>query len=220
MTSPRSRGLRRQTYFYLGFLAIVFATMAFEVTSLIRGPRVAGAIEAAAGALGDSEVIEQVVAPLDLVLKKLGVALAVLLVTIGLVMLLLMKRVTIPLENILDGARLIAAGDLSSTIPVHTHDELGSLADCINDLSANYQELLLLTGDISSRARETLHSTESNSGSSARQDLVAQDLVAGVGTVLDELDEVLEAFGRSYYDGADSEPPSSEGGERARGVGK
>ncbi len=200
MASPRSRGLRRQTYFYLGFLAIVFATMAFEVTSLIRGPRVAGAIEAAAGALGEGAVVEQVVAPLDLLLNKLGVALAVLLATIGLVMLLLMKRVTIPLESILDGARLIAGGDLSATIPVHTHDELGSLADCINELSANYQELLLLTGDLSSRAREALHGTEP-SGASSGEARARQDLVARVEAVLGELDEVLEAFGQSYYEG-------------------
>ncbi len=220
MEHPRSRGLRRQTYFYLGFLAIVFGTMAFEVTSLIRGPRVMGAIETAAGVLGSSETVEQVVAPLDLVLAKLGVALAIMLATIGLVMLLLVKRVTIPLESILDGARLIATGNLSATIPVHTHDELGSLADCINDLSANYQELLLLTGDISSRAREALKSTESGRGtrpeSSSRQDLTKR-----VGVVLDELDEVLEAFGQSYYEGAvDSEPLPNKGGGHARGLGK
>ncbi len=209
MAAPRSRGLRRQTRFYLGFLAVVFVTMAFEVTSLIRGPRVEGAIEAAAGALGSSEAVERVLAPLDLVLKKLGVALAILLATIGLVMLLLVKRVTIPLESILDGARLIGTGHFSATIPVHTHDELGSLAECINELSANYQELLLLTGDISSRAREALHSTESSNESSARQDQVTR-----VEAVLDELDEVLEAFGQSYYDGADSEPPANETSSR------
>ena len=203
MPFSRSRGLRRQTYFYLGFIAIVFATMAIEMTFLVRGPRVEGAIETAAGALAGGQSIEQVVAPLDLVLKKLGVALAILLATIVLVMLLLMKRVTIPLESILDGARSIGAGDFSATIPVHTHDELGSLAECINELSANYQELLLLTGDLSSRARTALHSGEVGDQACSREQLVER-----VEAVLGELDETLELFGKNYYDGGATSEPS------------
>jgi HAMP domain-containing protein len=200
MAFTRPNGLRRQTYFYLGFLAIVFGTMAFEVTFLIRGPRVEGAIKEAVLGLegGSSDIVALALAPLDLVLKKFGVALAILLATIILVMLLLMKRITIPLESILTGTRRMGAGDFSATIPIQTHDELGSLADCINGISVNHQELLLLTGDLSSRARDALHVNEAGKSFNGRE---------RVELVLSELDEILDEFGKNYYGDNNFKPP-------------
>ncbi len=176
-------GLRRQMLLYFAFIAVVFLTMAVEVTVFIRGPRVQGAVVAAAAPGAATAAAE----PLDLLLSKLGVVLGILLVTISLVLTLFIKRVTIPLERILYGAEEISGGNLSVTIPVHTRDELGQLAGAINELAANYQEVLLLVRHHAAMAKTSLREVPEPAG------------VERAGELLDELEELVGEFGRNYY---------------------
>lgn len=172
-------GLQRQMGFYILFIGIVFLTMAVEIELFLRGKEVLGLLS---DQLGGPAV--------DLVsriLLKVRVMLSTLLLAIGLVMMLFIKRIMFPLERIIERTRAMSAGDFSVALPEESRDELGELARHINDLNANEQELILLTKNMTAQLRETL--TE---GDEATKIGEAVEL-------LDELDEALDEFGRSFY---------------------
>ncbi len=192
MRSFPKQGLRWQMFVYFAFIAIVFLVLALEVTLFLNGSEVRGAITAAAQEVAAGGGVEAVVGPLDRVLLKLGVALVILLATVSLILILFIKRITIPLERILAGAREISSGNLSETIPVLTRDELGQIAICINELAANYQEVLLLVKHQVDLARQALETPDDPSEDRADRTRVDEALA--------ELDAIVVEFGREYYE--------------------
>jgi methyl-accepting chemotaxis protein len=176
---PRS-GLHRQLIFYIVFIVIVFLTMAFEMTFFLNGERVLGALSGAIESNLPNETV-------DLILLKMGVMLGNLLLAIGLVMLLFTKRIMFPLSQIIEGTRAMSHGDFSTTLPDQSQDELGELSRRINDLTANHQELILLTRNMTAQTRHTLLK---KSDDSRIEDALER---------LDELDETLAEFGRNFY---------------------
>jgi HAMP domain-containing protein len=175
--------------FYVVFLATVFTTLAVEITLLLYGPRVHGALSTVA--VSGRE--EEVAAVVDLVALKVLVMLAILMVAIILVMTLFIKRVTIPLSRLTHAATAISEGDLSVTVPVETRDELAILGRHINELAANYQELLLLVDDLTRRAQEL----------GRHGDEVSDEATRDVLQVLDELRDIVQDFGAAYYGAED-----------------
>ena len=124
----------------------------------------------------------------NLILLKVGVLLFNLLLAIGLVMLLFSKRIIIPLDRVIKGTRAISNGDFSTTLPEQSQDELGELARRINELAANYQELILLARQYGpSRPGWPLNKASS------------QGEIDEALNLLDDLDETLGEFGRSFY---------------------
>jgi methyl-accepting chemotaxis protein len=176
---PRS-GLHRQLLFYTVFIGIVFLTMAIEMTIFLRGERVLGTLNGAILSNLPDEIV-------NLILLKMGIMLANLLLAIGLVMLLFTKRIMFPLSRIIDGTRAMSYGDFSVTLPDQTRDELGELSRRINDLTANHQELILLTRSMSEQIRQAL----SHGPDSSRIDEAVINL--------DALEETLGEFGGSFY---------------------
>ena len=177
--SPKS-GLHRQLLFYTVFIGIVFLTMAIEMTFFLKGERVLGALRA----IYSTNLPEQTV---NLILLKTGLMLVILLLTIGLVMLLFTKRILFPLNQIIEGTRAMSYGDFSATLPDQARDELGELSRRINDLTANHQELILLTQNLTEQTRHILVDGPENSK--------VDDAVEK----LDDLTETLNEFGRSFY---------------------
>ena len=102
-------------------------------------------------------------------------------------MMLFTKRIMFPLERIIKGTRAISAGDFSATLPEQSKDELGELARHINELNANEQELILLTRGMAEQARQILAEGEE------------ETKVAEAVEILEELEETLSEFGRSFY---------------------
>jgi methyl-accepting chemotaxis protein len=58
------------------------------------------------------------------------------------VLIMLIRRITDPLRKMIEKARRISEGDLSPTILVHRRDEIGLLAETINGLTSNIQEIV------------------------------------------------------------------------------
>jgi methyl-accepting chemotaxis protein len=176
---PQS-GLQRQLFFYIVFIGIVFLTMAVEMELFLKGEQVLALLEEhLSGSL-----------PVDLVqhiLIKMRLMLGILLLAIGLVMMLFTKRIMFPLDRIIARTRAMSAGDFSAALPEQSKDELGELARHINDLNANQQELILLTSSMVEQVREHLSQTAGREG------------IASALQTLDELDEALAEFGRSFY---------------------
>ena len=177
---PKS-GLQRQMGFYILFIGIVFLTMAVEMERFLRGSEVLGLLQ---------EQFKGGNLPMELVsriLLKVRMMASILLLAIGLVMMLFIKRILFPLEQIIERTRAMSAGDFSEALPEESKDELGELARHINDLNANEQELILLAKNMAEQLRLTL--TE---GDEAKRIDEAVEL-------LDELDGTLAEFGRSFY---------------------
>ena len=53
------------------------------------------------------------------------------------------KDIATPIDELVEGAKKVADGDLTYTIPVLSEDEIGQLARLINDMNANLQELVV-----------------------------------------------------------------------------
>ena len=176
---PKS-GLQRQLIFYIVFIAIVFLTMAIEMTLFLKGSRVQGVLSNGVGITLATETV-------NLILLKVGVLLFNLLLGIGLVMMLFSKRIVIPLDRIIKGTRAISNGDFSTTLPEQSQDELGELARRINELAANYQELILLSRNMTDQTKMILN--KDSSGESIDEAV----------SLLNDLDEMLGEFGKSFY---------------------
>jgi class 3 adenylate cyclase/HAMP domain-containing protein/PAS domain-containing protein len=74
---------------------------------------------------------------------------------IAFVLMTLTRRVTAPLAELVDGAERVGRGELDTTIPVRTRDEVGTLANSFNDMT---EELRVLY----SRLEERLTTVVSN----------------------------------------------------------
>lgn len=187
-------GLNRQVMFYIAFQVVVFATLAVEMAMVISGVEVHGALVEIGKEHGVAAAL--LLEPIRIVAVKVALLMGILLLSTTIVMTLLVKRITIPLTRITEASARIARGDLSATAPVHFKDELGRLASSVNDLSANYQELLLLMLDASQRAKTQTEHT--------RRDLLRQNVVVPpdldeLEGALDEISSTLKEFGRCYY---------------------
>jgi methyl-accepting chemotaxis protein len=176
---PKS-GLQRQMGFYIVFIGIVFLTMAVEAELFLRGKEVLGLLQDQLGGTLPMELVGRM-------LIKVRVMLSTLLLAIGLVMMLFIKRIMFPLEQIIERTRAMSAGDFSVALSEESKDELGELARHINDLNANEQELILLSKNMAEQLRQTLLE-----GDEATKIEEAVQLI-------EELEETLAEFGRSFY---------------------
>ena len=60
------------------------------------------------------------------------------------VLIMFMRRITGPLQHMVETSMLISDGDLSRTVKIRTPDEIGLLGETINGLASNIQELVAL----------------------------------------------------------------------------
>lgn len=78
--------------------------------------------------------------------NRMLVLLVVTIVCVGVITYLFVKKILIPLRKVARAADEISQGNLNVTAPSNPGGEIGQLAEIINDLSVNFQEVLLLTG--------------------------------------------------------------------------
>lgn len=72
----------------------------------------------------------------------------IVMIVVAIVLMMFIKKITEPLQHMIETARKISAGDLSQTVAISTENELSELGNVINDLTSNLQELLLLSEDV------------------------------------------------------------------------
>jgi methyl-accepting chemotaxis protein len=78
--------------------------------------------------------------------NRMAFLLGTLVVCFGSIIYLFVKKVVVPLNSVEVAARRISRGNLGVALPANPGGEIGALGEAINDLAANYQEVLLLTG--------------------------------------------------------------------------
>ena len=77
---------------------------------------------------------------------RLFVLLGILAASLGSILYLYVTRVLIPLRKVIAATDAMSKGDLSVTAPVGNNNDIGELSAAVNELSANFQEVALLTG--------------------------------------------------------------------------
>jgi methyl-accepting chemotaxis protein len=105
------------------------------------------------------------------------------------VLVMLIRRITGPLQQMVEQSRLISEGDLSRTILIRRPDEIGMLGETINGLTSNIQEIVAFGLSTDSSVRQPLRELRvrwSDDPESRRQ--------------LDEIEERLAGF-RSILEG-------------------
>ncbi len=81
--------------------------------------------------------------PLNDLRVRMLLLLLVIVVNIITALTLFSKDIANPIDNLVEGAKKVADGDLTYTLQVHSEDEIGQLAKLINDMNANLQELVV-----------------------------------------------------------------------------
>jgi HAMP domain-containing protein len=77
---------------------------------------------------------------------RLFVVFGILVVCLGSILYLFVTRTIVPLHKIAYATGAIAKGNLSVTVPAGTNNDIGELGSAVNELAANFQEIVLLTG--------------------------------------------------------------------------
>ena len=77
---------------------------------------------------------------------RLSIALGLTVAWFALVMFLLIKRIVVPVNKVAEAAKAILEGDLSATVATNPRNELSDVCRLLNELSTDFQEILLLTG--------------------------------------------------------------------------
>ena len=81
--------------------------------------------------------------PLNDLMIRMLLLFLVIIITIGTAFSLFSKDIAEPIDALVEGAKKVADGDLTYTFPTFSEDEIGQLANLINDMNANLQELVV-----------------------------------------------------------------------------
>jgi methyl-accepting chemotaxis protein len=90
----------------------------------------------------------------------LVILMAVTIGCFGVILYLFVKKVVVPLRRITAVMSEIAEGNLGVTVPSPLRHEMGDLGQMVNDVAANFQEVLLLTGTTVGNVRCSLEEME------------------------------------------------------------
>jgi HAMP domain-containing protein len=144
---------------------------------------------------------------------KTLVLLGITIFSFGAMICLYVAKVAAPLNALSVTAKEISKGNLSVTAPTGPNNDVGELGEAINELAANFQEVLLLTGTTVGNFRCSLEKMErileldknSPSGRCAQEQLEAikKDLEL-LGSIVEDFE-----FYHTHFDGRKVVPFSS-----------
>lgn len=87
-----------------------------------------------------SQPLDDVTAVLDALSYRLTVSIAVAAVMSGLIGLILSQAITRPIRRLTKAASAVAQGNLEQQVSVYSHDELGTLSQTFNDMTARLRK--------------------------------------------------------------------------------
>jgi methyl-accepting chemotaxis protein len=106
------------------------------------------------------------------------------------VLVMLIRRITGPLQQMVEHSRSISEGDLSKTIEIRRQDEIGLLGETINGLTSNIQEIVALSLSTESSLRASLHEMRALTADMPQ----AHDRMAEMEQTLLSFKDILEDF--------------------------
>ncbi len=134
--------LERKMLSYFGLIAAASLLITVEFVLAIRTatpPDTAGQ-----SAFLATESLEMARRAMESLQNKALLMFVVQAVVTLIVLVMFMRRITTPLQQMVEEAQNISEGDLSRTIKVRTQDEIGLIGETINGLTSNIQEIVTL----------------------------------------------------------------------------
>jgi methyl-accepting chemotaxis protein len=133
--------LERKMLSYFGLIAAASLLITLEFVYAIQ------AATPAREALGQASGVAagtgfDVVEALNSLRNKAMLMCVVQAVVTLIVLIMFMRRITGPLQHMVECARVISEGDLSRTINIRSMDEIGLLGETVNGLTSNVQEIV------------------------------------------------------------------------------
>jgi len=133
--------LERKMLSYFGLIAAASLLISIEFLWAIR------VITPPSELLGQSpsyslESLQMVTMGLESLQKKALMMFVVQVIVTLIVLVMFMRKITGPLQRMVEETSLISEGDLSRSIRVDRKDEIGLLAETINSLTSNLQEIV------------------------------------------------------------------------------
>jgi len=151
----RRSTLERQMFTYFGLIAAASMLITIEFVWAIQTVRSEAEVLAQTAVASDSGS-QAMVAALGALTNKALLMCVVQAVVTFIVLIMLIRRITGPLQQMVEQARLICEGDLSRTVTIRRQDEIGLLGDTINGLTCNIQEIVAFGLSTESSMRSTI----------------------------------------------------------------
>ena len=139
----KSYTLERKMLSYFGLIAAASLLITFEFVWAIRGATPELEAFTRSPEAGLDAGMSVINALTSLQNKALLMCVVQAVVTL-IVLIMFMRRITGPLQQMVESSRAISDGDLSQTIRIRSKDEIGLLGDTINGLTSNIQEIVAL----------------------------------------------------------------------------
>ncbi len=135
--------LERQMLTYFGLIAVASLLITVEfVWGLQKAMSEVGALTDGSPAADTPEIV--VLNVLSALRNKAFMMCVVQVVVTLIVLIMLIRRITGPLQQMVEQAKVICEGDLSRSIEICRQDEIGLLGETINGLTSNIQEIVAL----------------------------------------------------------------------------
>jgi len=148
--------LERQMFTYFGLIAAASLLIAGEFIWAIQTSMTKAQTLAHASVLSDPLMHDAILKELGALRNKAILMCVVQGVVTLIVLIMFLRRITGPLQKLIEHSRMISEGDLSRTIEVGRKDEIGLLGDTINELTINIQEIVAYGLSLESSLRSLL----------------------------------------------------------------
>ena len=130
---------------------------------------------------------DQVYLPLVNIRNKAIMMVGVILAVVVIVLTMLIKNITEPLQHMIEVSKAIVVGDLSQTSGIKTSSELSQLSAAIDDMSTNLQEIIMLSRSVCDSAKKVIDNTLEL----VEKDNFSKTSPQGIGKQLDLLESEL-----------------------------
>ncbi len=134
--------LERKMLSYFGLIAAASLLITVEFVLAIRAAT--PPVTAGQSAFLATQSLETARRAMESLQNKALLMFVVQAVVTLIVLIMFMRRITSPLQQMVEEAENISEGDLSRTIKVRTSDEIGLIGETINGLTSNIQEIVTL----------------------------------------------------------------------------
>lgn len=122
---------------------------------------------------------------------KVVIMFGVLTLVVAIVLMMFIRNITQPLQRMADITARINQGDLSLTVEVNTHDEIEVVANTINDLTSNLQEVAAFSA---TTAREIQTQLDAMQEALAAGQTPTPEAFEAIGQNLESLQMFVDSF--------------------------
>jgi methyl-accepting chemotaxis protein len=181
--------LERRMLTYFGLIAAASLLITVEFVYAIDAATPTNSIATSIAQGQDQEVVHMMSGLKSLRNKALLMFVVQAAVTL-IVLIMFMRRITGPLQHMVEMSGAISGGDLSRTITIRTKDEIGLLAETINGLTSNIQEIVAFGQSNDYSLRATVEKLRKDIGDKPK----VEEAVDELESTLDGFKDILDSF--------------------------